>query len=61
MKSLNRNQIIGIAILLIVIAISLLFESESILIGMPSGALAAVGVGFILKWIPFRKQKSEDQ
>ena len=58
MKKLNQNQIIGIGIILVVITASLLIESESLLIGVPSGLAAAVGVGFILKWIPFKKSTS---
>ena len=58
MKKLNQNQIIGIGIILLVIIASLLIESESLLIGVPSGLAAAVGVGLILKWIPFKKSTS---
>ena len=58
MKKLNQNQILGIGIILIGITASLLNESESLLIGVPSGVAAAVGVGLILKWIPFKKSTS---
>ena len=58
MKKLNQNQIIGIGIILVVITASLLIESESLLIGVPSGLAAAVGVGLTLKWIPFKKSTS---
>ena len=58
MKKLNQNQIIGIGIMVLVITASLLIESESLLIGVPSGLAAAVGVGLILKWIPFKKSTS---
>ena len=58
MKKLNQNQLIGIGIILVVITASLLIESESLLIGVPSGLAAAVGVGLILKWIPFKKSTS---
>lgn len=55
MANLNKNQIIGIAVVLLGVTASLLNESENLLIGVPSGLAAAVGVGLILKWVPFRK------
>ncbi|WP_156879239.1 hypothetical protein [Salinimicrobium xinjiangense] len=58
MKKLNQNQTIGIGIIVVVITASLLIDSESLLIGVPSGLAAAVGVGLILKWIPFKKSTS---
>ena len=58
MEKLNQNQIIGIGIIVIVITASLLIESESLLIGVPSGVAAAVGVALIFKWIPFKKRTS---
>ena len=55
MKNLNLNQILGIGILLVGVTASLFNESESLLIGVPSGLAAAVGVALIFKWIPFKK------
>lgn len=53
MKQLNRNQILGIAFLVIGITAGHLFDSS--FIGVPAGVLAAVGVSLILKWMPFKK------
>jgi|25_taG_2_1085351.scaffolds.fasta_scaffold04826_3 hypothetical protein len=58
MTKLNQNQILGVGIILIGITASLLNESESLLIGVPSGVAAAVGVALIIKWIPFKKRTS---
>ena len=58
MKKLKQNQILGVGIILIGITVSLLNESESLLIGVPSGVAAAVGVALIFKWIPFKKRTS---
>ena len=58
MKRLNKNQILGIVIILIGITASILNESGSFLIGIPSGGAAAVGVALILKWIPLKKGTS---
>lgn len=51
---MNRNQLIGIGIMLIGIIISV-FTDNSILT-MLSGFLCAIGLGLILKFIPFKKQ-----
>ncbi len=55
MAAFNRYQITGIGFIIAVITVSYLFESKSLLIGVTSGIAAAVGVGLILKWIPFKK------
>ena len=59
MKRLNQNQIIGIGILLIGISASYFFNST--LMGVISGALAAVGVGLIFKWIPFHRKNGKNE
>jgi hypothetical protein len=54
MKKLNRAQIIGIGFIVIAIITSFLFKNS--LIQSISGATIAIGIGFLLKWIPFRKR-----
>jgi len=54
MKKLNKVQLIGIG--LVVLGISIPFLVENSLIEIILGVLTAVGVGFIFKWIPFKKQ-----
>ena len=56
LKKLNQNQLLGIVLILISTSASFFFEST--LMDVLFGALAAVGVGFALKWIPFKKQNS---
>ena len=53
---MNRTQLIGIGIMLIGIATSF-FSNDNILTTL-SGVLCAIGLGFILKFIPFKKTKS---
>ena len=55
MKNLNLNQILGVGILLVGVTASLFNESKSLLIGVPSGLAAAVGVALISKLLPFKK------
>jgi len=56
MKRLNKLQIIGIGILLFGITIPFLVENN--VVETIAGVIAAIGIGFIFKWIPFRKQKA---
>jgi hypothetical protein len=56
MKNINKTQIIGIGIVIVALTTSIL--TESTLISTTSGVLTAIGVGFIFKWIPFKKQKA---
>ena len=53
---MNKTQIIGIGIMLIGIAAYLLTENN--IIHTISGSLCAIGLGYIFKWIPFKKRKS---
>ena len=55
MKKLNKLQIIGFGVLLIGITTPLLVEIS--VIKTIAGVTSAIGIGLILKWIPFRKQK----
>lgn len=54
MSKLNSTQLIGIAMVLLGIGTQFLVESH--LIQTLLGVLCAIGVGFIFKWIPFRKE-----
>ena len=56
MKKLNKLQIIGIGILLFGIIIPFLVENN--VVEIIAGVIAAIGLGLIFKWIPFRKQKA---
>jgi hypothetical protein len=56
MKKLNKLQFIGIGILLFGIIIPFLVENN--VVETIAGVFAAIGIGFILKWIPFKKQKA---
>ena len=56
MKKLNKLQIIGIGIILFGIIIPFLVENN--IVETIAGVIAAIGIGFIFKWIPFRKQKT---
>ncbi len=51
---MNKNQLIGIGIMLIGIIIS--FFTDNNILTMLSGFLCAIGLGFILKFIPLKKQ-----
>ncbi|MBO3098167.1 hypothetical protein [Gelidibacter pelagius] len=51
---MNRNQIIGIGIFSIGIAIY--FISENQIIGTVSGVVCAIGLAFILRIMPFTKR-----
>ena len=54
MKKLNRTQVIGIGIVIIGITTSFLVDND--LLDTTSGVLTAIGIGFIFKWIPFKKR-----
>ncbi|WP_299126284.1 hypothetical protein [uncultured Winogradskyella sp.] len=51
---MNKSQTIGIGIIIVGIIAYLLFENS--IIQTTSGALCAIGLGLILKWIPFKKK-----
>ena len=51
---MNKTQIIGIGI--IVFGIAIYFLTENSIPQTISGVLCAIGLGFVFKWIPFRKQ-----
>lgn len=53
---MNKIQIIGIGI--IGIGIAAYFLTQDNIIHTISGTLCAIGLGFVFKWIPFKKQKS---
>ena len=53
-----KSQIIGIAILVLGIISYILLDNN--LMQTISGVLCAVGLGYIFKWIPFKKQNSTD-
>ncbi len=55
MKKLNKYQIIGLGVLLIGITTPFLFKISAI--KTISGVISAIGIGLILKWIPFKKRK----
>jgi uncharacterized membrane protein YcaP (DUF421 family) len=57
MKNLNRRQIIGLVIVLVSITAYLLIENK--LTHTMSGISTALGLSYILKWIPSKKQKVE--
>ena len=54
-KFMKKSQIKGIAIVLFSIIAYLLVDNN--LVQTISGVLCAIGLGYILKWIPFKKQK----
>lgn len=58
MEKINKTQIIGIAIVTIGIASYFLVENN--IIQTTSGILCAIGLGLILKWIPFKKKNLTD-
>ncbi|MBA6154486.1 hypothetical protein [Gelidibacter maritimus] len=51
---MNRNQIIGIAIFSVGMAIY--FISENQIIGTISGIICAIGLAYMLKIMPFSKR-----
>ncbi|MDN3494289.1 hypothetical protein [Winogradskyella bathintestinalis] len=51
---MNKSQIKGIAVLIFAIIAYLLLDNN--FMQTISGILCAVGLGFIFKWIPFKKQ-----
>ena len=53
---MNKSQIIGIGIGVFGIIAFLLVDNS--IIQKTSGVLCAIGLGYILKWIPFKKQNS---
>lgn len=53
---MNKNQLIGIGVLFVGIATS--FLANHSILTMLSGFLCAIGLGLILKFIPFKKTKS---
>lgn len=50
---MSRSQTIGIA--LIIAGIILQFLTENTFLQITAGAICAVGIGVIFKWIPFKK------
>ncbi|MDN3619816.1 MULTISPECIES: hypothetical protein [Polaribacter] len=55
---MNKSQIKGIAVLIFAIIAYLLLDNS--FMKTASGFLCAVGLGLILKWIPFKKQNSTE-
>jgi hypothetical protein len=55
MKNLNRRQIIGIVIVIVSITAYLLIDNN--LAHTMSGISTALGLSYIFKWIPSKKQK----
>ena len=55
---MNKSQIIGIGIGIVGVIAYLLFDNS--IIQTTSGVLCAIGLGFVLKWIPFKKQNSTE-
>ena len=53
---MNKSQIKGIAIIIFGIIAYLLLDDD--LMQTVAGFLCAVGLGFVFKWIPFKKQNS---
>ncbi|MEO8934365.1 MAG: hypothetical protein ABI295_08655 [Xanthomarina sp.] len=51
---MNKTQIIGIGITIIGIVVPFLFENP--IIQTASGVLSAIGLGFVLKLLPLKKQ-----
>ncbi|MFI8379078.1 hypothetical protein [Leeuwenhoekiella sp. NPDC079379] len=51
---MNKSQIRGIAILCLALIASFLIDNN--FIQTLTGALCAIGLGFIFKWIPFKKR-----
>jgi hypothetical protein len=54
MKKLHKNQAIGIGMLFI--GIAAYFFTENDITHVISGALSAIGAGYILKWIPLKSR-----
>ncbi len=55
---MNKSQIKGIAVLIFAIIAYLLLDNY--LMQVVSGFLCAVGLGYIFKWIPFKKENSTE-
>lgn len=55
---MNKLQIIGIGIIIVGIIAYLLVDHN--IISTLSGALCAIGLGYIFKWIPFKKPGSTE-
>ena len=53
---MNKSQIKGIVIIIFGVIAYILLDNS--LMQTISGFLCAVGLGFIFKWIPFKKQNS---
>jgi len=51
---MNKTQVVGIGIGIIGFATYLLTENN--VIHTISGVLCAISLGFVFKWIPFKKQ-----
>jgi multisubunit Na+/H+ antiporter MnhG subunit len=55
---MTKSQIIGIGI--IIIGIIAYLSVDHNIISTLSGVLCAIGLGFIFKWISFKKQNSTE-
>lgn len=55
---MNKLQIIGIGIGIVGISASLLLDIS--IIQPISGVLCAIGLALVFKWIPFKKQNSNE-
>jgi len=55
---MTKSQTIGIGIIIVGIIAYLLFENS--IIQTTSGVLCAIGLGFVFKWIPLKKQNSAE-
>ena len=55
---MNKSQIKGIAIMIFGVIAYLLLDNS--LMQTISGFLCAVGLGFVFKWIPFKKENSTE-
>jgi hypothetical protein len=55
---MNKSQIIGIGIIIVGIIAYLLVDNS--IMQTTSGVLCSIGLGFIFKWISFKKQKSNE-
>jgi hypothetical protein len=51
---MNKAQIIGIGIIAIAMIVNLL--TDNYLIHTITGVLCAIGLGFLFKWLSFRKE-----
>ena len=55
---MNKTQVVGIGIGIIGFATYLLTENN--VIHTISGVLCAISLGFVFKWIPFKKQRNSN-